>query len=229
MQNYHKYLANTSVEEAWGFYVTTIGYTRTDPNKIYPDNHEHPLTHSFTWNKGRILDGYYLVFISKGHGIFESALSQPTTVTAGTCFFLFPGVWHRYRPDPESGWEEYWIGFKGTYPDSLMNKDFFSPAFPVVSPGLNDALLTLIRKVVDNVRAGAIGYHQVIAGITLQILGLVHALSKHKNDHKGVDEQSIEQAKFFLRENLENQLDMQQLVKELPMSYSKFKIGRAHV
>jgi AraC-like DNA-binding protein len=223
MHNFHKYLAITSLEEAWGFYVTTVGYSRTDPNQVYPHNQEHPLTHSFTWNKGRILNDYYIIFISKGQGVFESALSQPTIIKAGTCFFLFPEVWHRYKPDRSTGWEEYWIGFRGGYPDQLMNKGFFSSDFPVVSPGLNDTLLRLMQKIVENVRSGAPGYHQVIAGITLQILGLIHALSTHRNPNNDVDEQAIEKAKFFLRENLENPLDMQQLVRQLPMSYSKFR------
>lgn len=223
MNNFHKYLAITSQEEAWGFYLTTVGFSKTEANQVYPHNTEHPLTHSFTWNKGRILNGYYLVFISKGKGVFESALSEPTTITAGTCFFLFPGVWHRYRPDPESGWEEYWIGFRGTYPDQLMNKGFFSSAFPVVSPGMNETLLTLIRKILDHVRSGTIGYHQVIPGITLQILGLVHALSSHKDPDRDEDELAVEKAKFFLRENLESSPDMKKLVMELPMSYSKFR------
>ena len=223
MHNFHKYLAVTTLEEEWGFYVTTVGYSRTDPNQAYPDNQEHPLTHSFTWNKGRILNGYYLVFISKGKGVFESANSEPSSIAAGTCFFLFPGVWHRYRPDPASGWEEYWIGFKGAYPDQLMNKGFFSSDIPVVSPGLNDALLTLIRKILDNVRSSTPGYHQVISGITLEILGLVHALSNHKDQDHDVDQQAVEKAKFFLRENLEGPLDMQQLLREMPMSYSKFR------
>jgi AraC-like DNA-binding protein len=223
MHNFHKYLAITPVEEAWGFYVNTIGYSKTDPNQTYPDNTEHPLTHSFTWNKGRILNGYYLVFISRGRGVFESAESEPTAITEGTCFFLFPGVWHRYRPDPESGWEEYWIGFKGSYPDQLMNKGFFSSDFPVVSAGLNDTLLNLFNKILDNVRAGAIGYHQVISGITLQLLGLVHALSHQKDNNRDVDFQSIEKAKFYLREHLEGSLDIQELVRSLSMSYSKFR------
>jgi len=223
MHNFHKYLAVTALEEEWGFYVTTVGYSRTDPNQVYPHNQEHPLTHSFTWNKGRILNGYYLVFISKGKGVFESALSQPTEIVAGTCFFLFPGVWHRYRPAPAVGWEEYWIGFKGSYPDQLMNKGFFSSNIPVVSPGLNDTLLALIRKILDNVRSATPGYHQVISGITLEILGLVHALSTHKDPDFDVDEQAVEKARFFLRENLEGPLDMQLLLRELPMSYSKFR------
>ncbi|MHA4806591.1 AraC family transcriptional regulator [Flavitalea flava] len=223
MLNYHKYLAITPLEEAWGFYVNTVGYSRTDPNEAYPPDKEHPLTHSFTWNNGRILNGYYLVFISKGKGVFESAVTEPTVITAGTCFFLFPGVWHRYRPDPESGWEEYWIGFKGSYPDDLMNKGFFSSDFPVVSPGLDETLLTLILKILDHVRTGTVGYHQVISGITLQLLGLVHALTTNKNKGLDVDEQSMAQAKFFLREHLEGPLDMKQLLKELPISYSKFR------
>ena len=223
MLDFHKYLAITALEEIWGFYVTTVGYSKIDPNQAYPHNQGHPLTHSFTWNKGRILNGYYLVFISKGKGVFESALSPSTAITAGTCFFLFPGVWHRYRPDAESGWEEYWIGFKGSYPDDLMNKGIFSSAFPVVSPGLNDSLLTLIRRILEEVRSGTPGYHQVISGIILQILGLVHALCTQTNLIQGEDAQAVEKAKFYFRENLEAPLDIKRLMRELPMSYSKFR------
>jgi AraC-like DNA-binding protein len=223
MLNFHKYLAITTLEERWGFYVTTVGYSKIDPNQVYPHNQGHPLTHSFTWNKGRILNGYYLVFISKGKGVFESALSPSTAITAGTCFFLFPDVWHRYRPDAESGWEEYWIGFKGSYPDDLMNKGIFSSAFPVVNPGLNDSLLTLIRRILEEVRSGTPGYHQVISGIILQILGLVHALCTQTSLIQGEDAQAVEKAKFYFRENLEAPLDIKRLMRELPMSYSKFR------
>jgi transcriptional regulator GlxA family with amidase domain len=48
-------------------------------------------------------------------------------------------------------------------------------------------------------------------------------LSTHKNPNSDVDEQAVEKAKFFLRENLEGPLDMNQLMRELPMSYSKFR------
>lgn len=223
MLNFHKYLAITELEETWGFYVTTVGYSRIDPNQVYPHNQGHPLTHSFTWNKGRILNGYYLVFISKGKGTFESAQSPSTEITAGCCFFLYPGVWHRYRPDPDSGWEEYWIGFKGSYPDALMNKGLFSPESPVVNPGLNDSLLTPIKRILDEVRTGSPGYHQVISGITLQILGLVHALCVQSNQVQDEDTQAVERAKFFFRENLEGPLEIKELMRELPMSYSKFR------
>lgn len=223
MNNYHKYLTVTAAEEAWGFYLTTVGYSRISPNQAYPPNQEHPHTHSFTWNKGRILNGYYLVFISKGKGIFESALTEPSLITAGTCFLLFPGVWHRYKPDPDSGWEEYWIGFKGSYPDMLMNNGFFDPKAPVMSAGLHEDLLTLLFKIFDNVRSAPLGYHHVIAGITLELLGLVYALSKHEDPAGDPDGQVIARAKFILRENLEGPLDMDSLIRELAIGYSKFR------
>ncbi len=223
MNNYQKYLTVTPAEEAWGFYLTTAGYSRINPNQDYPPEGEHPLTHSFTWNKGRILNGYYLVFISKGRGVFESALTDPTIITAGTCFFLYPGVWHRYKPDPESGWEEYWIGFKGSYPDELMKKGFFDSRSPVIHTGLNESLLGLMTRILDHTRSATPGYHQVISGITLEILGLAYSLSLRIDPGTGVDEQAMAKARFILRENLEGPLDMEALVRELGMGYSKFR------
>ena len=55
MNAYFKYLNISSVEERWGLYVTTVGYSKIDPNQKYP-NEEHPQDHSLTWNKGRILN-----------------------------------------------------------------------------------------------------------------------------------------------------------------------------
>lgn len=222
MNNYHKYLPVTEREKDWGFYITTVGYSETRPDQSYPNTTEHPATHSFTWNNGRILDGYYLIFIARGKGLFESALTQPAIIEEGTCFLLFPGVWHRYKPEPKSGWEEYWIGFKGAYPDSLMSKAFFTMESPIIKTGHNILLLDLFQKLIDMVRATAEGYHQVITGIALQLLGLVHsaAINKPQDDNTA---QLISKAKFLMQENLEKEIDMQQLVKELPMGYSSFR------
>jgi hypothetical protein len=67
-RNYFKYLNITPLEERWGIYVTATGYSRTEPNDQYPKQ-EHPESHELTWNRGRILNDFYVVFISKGKGI----------------------------------------------------------------------------------------------------------------------------------------------------------------
>lgn len=223
MDNFQKYLNIGSLEEQWGFHVTTAGYAKTDPMQQYPNNTEHPVDHSFNWNRGRILNGYYLVFISKGQGIFESAHTKPQKVKAGTCFFLYPGVWHRYKPDTKSGWEEYWVGFRGRYPEDLMNQGLFVPEKPLIAVGFNKSLLSLFNKLLETIIACETGYHQVITGITLEILGLIHGVSNAEDQIADPTHKLITKAQFYLQESLESPVQMEMLAKELAISYSKFR------
>lgn len=223
MSNYFKYLNVGSLEENWGFYITTVGHSLISPNQHYPNNENHPQNHSFSWNKGRILNGYYLIFISNGQGVFESALTKPATITAGTCFFLYQGVWHRYKPHSNSGWEEYWIGFNGHYADELMNKGFFSSISPFINVDVNADLLSLLHKLIATVQTSYAGYNQVIAGITLQILGILNAVSMQQENRNDPTAKLISTAKFILERSLDKPVDMEKLVRELPMGYSKFR------
>jgi len=223
MKNYFKYLHITPLEEKWGFYVTTVGYAKVNPNQQYPNSQDHPQTHSLNWNNGRILNAFYVVFISKGQGIFESAKTGPTAISAGTCFFLYPGVWHRYKPDPHSGWEEFWVGFHGSIPATLMHKDFFSPQQPFINVGLNQELLSLFLSLFDTVRNAPTGYPQVISGITLQILGVLNSVSLYNHADNDSISMLIAKAKFLMQESLEKPVVMKKLVQELPMGYSSFR------
>jgi len=223
MHNFNKYLTPSPVDEKWGFFITTVGYSKIDINQTYPIVKDHPATHAFTWNKGRILDDCYLVYISKGKGTFESSETGLFEISAGTCFFLFPGVWHRYKPDPHSGWEEYWVGFKGYYPEYLMSQHFFDKKNPFIQVGLNVELQQLFHKLLDCVKSSISGYHQIISGITLEMLGMVNSIAL--NEYTGTDETSraIAKAKFRMRESIEKPIEIDELLNEIPMSYSKFR------
>jgi AraC-like DNA-binding protein len=223
MKNFNKYLPIGAPEEEWGFYINTVGFSKYSHLDAYPNNKEHPPGHAFTWDKGRILNGYYLVFISKGEGYFESSQVAAKKVSAGSCFFLFPEVWHRYKPNKSSGWEEYWVGFNGTYPQSLMGKGFFDPHNPVINTNFNEPLLFLFHKLIDTVKMATAGYHQVITGITLEILGLVNAIAKHEGQDNEPTQRLISKAKYLLQESIDHPINMEQMVKELPMGYSKFR------
>jgi AraC-like DNA-binding protein len=222
LRNYFKYLNITPTEERWGLYITTTGYSRIEPKDNYP-NQEHPQSHQLTWNRGRILNDFYIVFISKGKGIYGSALTKPLEVVAGTCFFLYPGVWHRYKPDPKSGWEEYWVGFNGFYVKQLMDNGFFDKQSPVVNVGLNKDILILFRELIETVQASLPGYPQQVAGLTLRILGLINEIALHHEYNNDPVGKLIAKAKFIIQESFENTLDMEKLAKELPMGYSSFR------
>lgn len=223
MNTYCKYLNIGAVEENWGLYVNTAGYSKVKPNQSYPRNDEHPSSHTFSWNKGRILKGYQLIFISKGEGIFESEFTQPITVTEGTCLFLHSGVWHRYKPKSDSGWEEYWIGFNGSFANELMNKGFFNVNLPFIKVGLCSELLNLFHKLIETIQASSPGYPQIIAGITVQILGVVYSVSQDQEQKKNPIGMLIDKAKFLLQESLEKHVDIERMAMDLPMGYSTFR------
>ena len=222
LNNYFKYLNIKPTEERWGLYVTSVGYSKIEPNDHYP-NQVHPQSHHLTWNRGRILNDYYVVFISKGKGLYASALTQPFELNAGTCFFLYPGVLHRYKPDPKIGWEEYWVGFNGYYVEQLMNNGFFDGQDPFISLGLNKDILILFRDLINTVQASLTGYPQQIAGITLQILGLINNIAEHHEYNDDPVGKLISKAKFIIQESFEDNLDMEKLARELPMGYSAFR------
>lgn len=220
MNNYNKYLSFGKQEEDWGFYITTAGYTKIDTNQSYPLNNQHPDTHKFNWDGGRILDGFYIVFISMGEGIFESAQTQSTNIKEGTCFMLFPGIWHRYKP-LKRGWEEYWVGFKGIYPSMLMKN--FDPANPFIKTGRSDLLLKLFHNLIEQVQQAAPGYHQMITGTTLKILSYLQAVSRYHEINIDSTTKLVEETKFLLREAISNKASIEQILSSLPAGYSKLR------
>src|SRR5690606_25999689 len=222
MNNYHKYLHIDEIERDLGFYVTTVGYSKIDKNARYPEISGHPADHIFSWNKGRILDGYYIVFITSGNGVFESAKTPPHRIESGTCFILFPGVWHRYKPDPAFGWEEFWVGFNGDYPRHIMTK-LFCPERPFVRTGVNKDLINAFTQLLSIVSQAQIGYQQIIAGVTLQVIGLLNRMTFTERSENDPEAIWVSKAIFELQRQLGNELYMEDLVAELPISYSKFR------
>jgi hypothetical protein len=98
MINYYKYLPVSEVDESWGLYVLNAGCNEIKSHTTYPAP-AHPAHHYFRWDKGRVLNEYQIIYISKGKGIFESSSCKKTRVHEGCILLLFPGEWHRFKPD----------------------------------------------------------------------------------------------------------------------------------
>lgn len=223
MNDYCKYMNGTHFEEKLGLYVDTAGFSNVKAHQSYPKNYEHPSTHTFSWNNGRILRGHQLIYVSRGGGIFESEYTQPIEISEGTCLFLHAGIWHRYKPNTDSGWSEYWIGFNGSYANKLMENDFFNVKYPFINAGLSQELLNLFHKLIETIQTGPLDYQQISAGITLQILGCLYSMSLYKGTENSPTGRLIQKAKFLLQESLEKHIDLEEMARELPMGYSLFR------
>lgn len=223
MKDFHKYLTITETEKNWGFHITSVGHNKVYPGMVYPPRNDHPKTHLLNWHKGRILRGYHIVYISKGMGDFESEFQTIQQIKGGTCFLLCPGVWHRYKPCKTTGWEEYWVGFDGEFPNNLINKNFSKIKKTLINVGLDETLLILFQRIIEAVQNGIPGYHQIIPGATLEMLGYLFNISMQEEQRKFGSKNLINHSIFLLRENMENDVSFQDIAKKLSMGYSNFR------
>ena len=134
MKQSFKYLTHTNDDEKWGLFLNVVGFAGVMPDEKYPPV-GHPENYHFNWESGRILDEYQLVYITKGSGVFETK-SQKLTVKEGNLLLVYPFVWHRYKPNSETGWTENYVGFDGAIAKQIM--EFFPQRDPVKYIGIFD-------------------------------------------------------------------------------------------
>jgi AraC-like DNA-binding protein len=133
MKSSHHYLPVDDQLFHDGFYVTGIGRARIAPQSDYPSP-VHPSFYHFDWKQGRIFAEFGINLITAGQGTFETKETGPMRLKAGDCLLLFPGVWHRYRPDRKTGWTEKWLHFNGEFVHKLWSRGLLSPQRPLSSP-----------------------------------------------------------------------------------------------
>lgn len=216
------YLRISPNDEDWGIVVTTVGYQFIPPKSRYPLS-QHPEQYDFKPQNGRTLNEYQLVYIIKGSGYFSSQSRKKERINAGTMILLFPGEWHSYSPDPETGWDEYWIGFRGPHIDRRVEKQFFRKEEPLHKIGISATIINLYEDVLRYAIQEKAGHQQMVSSILLQILGSVYY--KEKNNSFGdphiVDK--INEARLLMKAQAENQLPPEEVASRLGLSYSWFR------
>jgi AraC-like DNA-binding protein len=220
---YAKYLPVTTRDIRWGIYCTTVGFTKMPTAPLYPpDPAAHPPKYLFKWEMGRIFDDYALIYITRGQGTFRTEGERTWRVGPGSLFMLFPDVWHWYAPDSETGWDEYWVGFKGDYPARLVENGFFSPDTPLMDIGLHDSILELYTEIIDSARIEAPGCQQVLGSLIAHLLAHISTLTQ-QHGPDSASERLVQRAKFLLADNVATHLDIGWLSRSLGLGYSRFR------
>lgn len=125
-QGFYHYLPVNDAAMRWGLYLTGAGQGAVPPGHSYPPD-GHPGLYHFQWSRGRVLPESQIIMISDGRGEFESEAAGAVPVEPDSLLFLFPGVWHRYRPDGATGWRERWISFNGELNHRLIESGLLRP------------------------------------------------------------------------------------------------------
>ncbi|HTB84770.1 MAG TPA: AraC family transcriptional regulator [Candidatus Sulfotelmatobacter sp.] len=218
---FYHYFPVSRRDVKWGLYANTAGEVSIASNTAYPPG-GHPKDFAFDWQHGRILDGFAIVYISSGRGKFESQ-SVSTSIEPGDTFLLFPGVWHRYAPDPETGWYEHWIGFDGETARNWLRKRFISPKKAVFKISPEDTVLATFSRVGQSVRANRPALQQILAGAITNLMGLVYSTQQTQPAAESQNVNNIELAIAHMQNALAPGLDLELLAKKLGVSYSWFR------
>ncbi len=222
MNDYFKYLPIGENDEKWGISILNTGCTSIKPNEVYPSS-QHPAHHHFKWSIGRILNEYQVIYITKGSGIFESSRRGRQEVESGTVIFLFPNEKHRYKPDAQNGWDEFWVGFRGKIIDDLVKKRFFDPKNPCVFIGFDETLINLFLEIINRAKEEKPGYQPQASGALLHILGRIYSLSEQLKFEDQYIPELINKSRFLFRSNIEKNTSPADVARELNISYSKFR------
>jgi AraC-like DNA-binding protein len=191
------------------------------PHTAYPPT-PHPAGYDFQWTRGRILDEYALLYLVKGCGTFESVNKSSLQINAGDCLLLFPGEWHRYKPDENVGWEEFWMTFQGEVADSWRKERFIHPDSPLLSLGNEDSLSAHFRELLrlTDQKNG----RRALECAALCHLLIARALGNPDQSPKiDTKAERMHAAGDYLLLYPESDVDLSRLAKRNGMSYSAFR------
>lgn len=220
-QEFKKYLISSELDKKWGLTIQNVGHSKIPKNQDYPVM-GHPSNYMFDWETGRVLEAYHVIFIVKGKGVFESESCESKEIHSNDAFLLFPNEWHRYKPDIEIGWEEYWIGFSGPIADLIMQNSFFRKQAPVLQKCGNALIYNLLETLVRLAEKEPFGYQRSASGILIQLMAELCNFQKKGTDINTIDS-FVSDVKNLMNRNLDQSIEFQEYCEKSGISYSKFR------
>ena len=218
---HYRYLQISPRDKSWGLAVTTAGFQHVHPGEEYPLS-AHPEDYRFPENRRRVINEYQLYYITRGSGFFESASCSRTRIEVGMMFMLFPGEWHSFAPDPDTGWDDHWVGFNGSFMDDKIRNGFFTFRNCVFRVGVNESMVNTFHEILDIAADEKKGYQQLIASLAISLIGRIHYEDTNHTNGDTYIMRVINQAKTVMREDMDNQ-PLEDIAESLGISYSLFR------
>jgi AraC-like DNA-binding protein len=217
-----RYFPCNKAMEHWGINILSCGYGNIPAGQQYPPP-LHPEDHQFSWDRGRILNSYCFLYIAGGKGVYESFTTDSAKLQAGTVLLLRPGLWHRYKPDTETGWDEYWLEFSGEVARRLINNGPLHDAPEVIKArniaGLTDIFIEAVHIAENQPQ----GFEYLLARQAISVITTLISSLAGAGDIDSEKVEALRTAREILVSNPSGSIDLPELAMEVGMSYSLFR------
>ncbi len=217
------YCPISPIQRNFGLYLTGAGCETTLPGESYPHEY-HSSDYYFTWQSGRVLADweYQLLYIRDGRGTIEFQRGKSIAIGGGDAIILRPGEWHRYRPDPATGWNEAYIGIGGEYLERIVTPPFFSPAGTIVKVPDEAMFDSDIASLVEQIRSAGAEHPYTLA---LKAASLLASLCETPAARSGKSAHNVamRKANLFIAHNLSGVIDFPGLAGRYGMGYTLFR------
>lgn len=221
MKDFAKYLTPSDEDKDWGLFLNAAGKHTSMSNIAYPSK-EHPSGYYFDFNKGRTLDEYQINYISKGDGVFEDKIGV-TPIKQGSLIIVRKDQWHRYKPNMETGWTENYIGFNGQLANHFLEINKVLHGANIIHCGIHEELIDTYYKIFNLILEEKPGFQQIASGLVIKLIGYIVAFQKQRQFTGKPIEKTIDDAKFYIRQNIEQTIDIKELAQTLNIGYSYFR------
>jgi AraC-like DNA-binding protein/mannose-6-phosphate isomerase-like protein (cupin superfamily) len=217
-----KYLTVPPEMKSWGLYISGAGNLRIGKGVNYPLK-DHPSHHYFHYSTGRRISKYQILYITKGKGVFETEHTGVKKIKAGDLFVLVPGVWHRYRPDKNSGWDEYYVEFEGAIIKHCQFNEVLDKYNPIIHIGVHSEIIEYFNQLLHTILDEKPGFQHIASGNLFQIFAQVFAVRKYHVFEGKMIENQIEQAKAYISKNLTDNISQTKVALEIGLGYSLYR------
>ncbi len=221
MKDFFKYMTVSEEDQAWGLYLNVAGKSKIAPGANYPSP-QHPNGYYFTWRNGRTLNEYQINYITEGAGILENERGK-FMVKAGCLMIIRKGEWHRYHPIKNEGWVEHFVGFDGKFASHFLRENQILHGQSVIQCGVSEHFIDTYYKIFELAKNEEPGNQHIAAALIIKLLGHIVAWEKQRNFSGKTIEKVIQQARFCMRENIENEVNLEQLAQDNNVAYSYFR------
>lgn len=174
------------------------------------------------WEKDELWEAYQLRYITEGSGVYEDA-SGTYPIMAGSMVITQPGVWHRYLPSADLGWEENYLGFRWPDMENVLRRILLSSKKPVIDIGIREELLDAYHQIYESVNSPEKDIEHFVSGMVLKLLGYILTVNERQDNSMHRIEDIIQQTCFFIKRNVAKQIDFKQIAYGHNLGYEHFR------